>query len=93
MGFLLPIVPLPRGQFAVEFLQYIASLLLSSVLCNSCHTLPHCPGAVDSRNFFETLPPCPRAVGSGAPAPVTMHCFWAWRQRAVLPLHCTASLT
>ena len=36
------------GQWAVQLLQCTASLPRGSGQCNSCTTLPHCPGAVGS---------------------------------------------
>ena len=62
------------GQWAVQLLQYTASLPRGSGQCNSCNTLPYFLEAGDSESpaihCFTT-----RGVGSATPA---MHCLTAW---------------
>ena len=76
------------GQWAVDLLQYTASLPGGSGQWTSCNTasLPRGSGQWTSCN---TLPHCLGVVGSGPPA---IHCPTAWGQWAVgLPQY-TASL-
>ena len=99
------------GQWAVQLLQCtapqpggsgqscIASLPRGSGQCNSCHTLPHCLGAVGSGTPAmrgptswgdgESCPGGGRCQKSGPPA---IHCHTAWGQWAVELLQRTASL-
>ena len=77
------------GQWAVQLLQCTASLPGGSGQWNSCNTLPHYLGAVDSGTFALHCLTALGAVGSGTSA---MHCRTAWGQWAVEPLQCTASL-
>ena len=75
------------GQWAVDLLQYTASLPGGSGQCNSCNALPHRLGGSGRWTSCNTLPHYLGAVGSGNPA---VHCLTAWGQWAVELLQYTA---
>ena len=78
------------GQWAMELLQYTATLPGGSGQCSSCNALTaSLPGGSGQCNSCNALPHCPRAVGSATPA---MHCLTAWGQWAVELLQCSAPL-
>ena len=78
------------GQWAVELLQYTATLPGGSGQCSSCNALTaSLPGGSGHCNSRSTPPHCPGAVGSATPA---THCLTAWGQWAVELLQYTASL-
>ena len=87
------------GQWAVELLQYTASLPGGSGQWNSCNALPHCLGAVGSGTPAmcgptswgdgESRPGGGRCRKSGPPA---RHSHTAWAQWAVELVSRTASL-
>ena len=78
------------GQWAMELLQYTATLPGGSGQCSSCNALTaSLPGGSGQCNSCNALPHCPRAVGSATPA---MHCLTAWGQWAVELLQRSAPL-
>ena len=78
------------GQWAVELLQYTASLPRASGQWNSCICNTSLLRGNGQRSSCNALPHCLWAVGSGAPA---LHRHTVWGQWAVQLLQRTASLT
>ena len=87
------------GQWAVQLLQYTASLPQGSGQWNSCNALPHCVVAVGSGTPAMCGPP---SWGDGESCPVggrcrqngtrAMHCLTTCGQWAVQLVQCTASV-
>ena len=72
----------------MQLLQYTDALPGGSGQWNSCNTLPHRLGAVDSATSAMQCFTALGAVGNGSSA---MHCPTAWGQWAVEPVQCTSS--
>ena len=81
--------PNARGQWAVELLQYTASLHVGQWALDLLQCTARMPGGSGQWTPCNTLPHCLGVVGSGPPA---THCLTAWGQWAVGLLQCTASL-